>query len=294
MDAPDPAIPPGLRETTRASLDESSALAARWHGAAGGRLRYAYAPRFALSCTDELLREVAAEAPARGVRVHTHSSENRAELALVRDRAGVDNVDLPRPARPDRRPRRPRPLHPPRPAASAASWPGPGPTSCTARSSNLKLASGVALVPELLDAGVKVSIGADGAPCNNNLDAFLELRLAALLHKPRVGPRAIPARDRAPPRHQRRRRRPRPRRARSARSRSASAATSSRSTSRARTSTPTENPMSAIVYAARSSDVRHVAVDGRVVVRDRALLTLDLPRVVAQANQTARRLFKAL
>src|SRR5205807_2407355 len=64
---------------------------------------------------------------------------------------------------------------------------------CTCPSSNLKLASGICGLPELIAAGVSVAIGADGAPCNNNLDGFAELRLVALLHKPRRGPRAIPA-----------------------------------------------------------------------------------------------------
>jgi 5-methylthioadenosine/S-adenosylhomocysteine deaminase len=60
-------------------------------------------------------------------------------------------------------------------------------------SSNLKLASGFAKIPEMMDMGVFVSLGADGAPCNNNLDAFMEMRLAALIHKPRLGPTAMPA-----------------------------------------------------------------------------------------------------
>ena len=64
---------------------------------------------------------------------------------------------------------------------------------CHCPSSNLKLASGICPVPELIAAGVSVAIGADGAPCNNNLDGLLELRLTALLHKHRAGPRALPA-----------------------------------------------------------------------------------------------------
>jgi len=60
-------------------------------------------------------------------------------------------------------------------------------------SSNLKLASGVAPVPELLEGGVNVALGADGAPCNNTLDMFHEMRLAATLHKPRRGPTTLPA-----------------------------------------------------------------------------------------------------
>jgi 5-methylthioadenosine/S-adenosylhomocysteine deaminase len=55
---------------------------------------------------------------------------------------------------------------------------------------------------------------------------------------------------------------------------------------------PTASPWSAIAYAARSSDVRHVAVDGTVVVRDRKLHTLELPRVRERARTAATRLFR--
>ncbi|HUJ63752.1 MAG TPA: amidohydrolase family protein, partial [Kofleriaceae bacterium] len=192
MDAPDPHIPPGLRETTAASLDESAALAKRWHGAAGGRLRYAYAPRFALSCTDELLREVGARAKAQGLGVHTHASENQGEVALVRARFGKDNIfvldDFGL-------------LGPHACIAHAvhvsaderALIAARGAHVCTCPSSNLKLASGICPLPELIAAGVSCALGADGAPCNNNLDGFYELRLVALLHKPRGGPRTLPA-----------------------------------------------------------------------------------------------------
>jgi cytosine/adenosine deaminase-related metal-dependent hydrolase len=60
--------------------------------------------------------------------------------------------------------------------------------------SNLKLASGIALIPELLEDGVGMGIGADGAPCNNTLDMFQEMRLTALLHKARCGPETMDAR----------------------------------------------------------------------------------------------------
>jgi cytosine/adenosine deaminase-related metal-dependent hydrolase len=60
-------------------------------------------------------------------------------------------------------------------------------------SSNLKLGSGVARVPELLAQGISVSLGADGAPCNNTLDIFEEMRLAALIQKPLHGAHAMPA-----------------------------------------------------------------------------------------------------
>jgi cytosine/adenosine deaminase-related metal-dependent hydrolase len=162
---------------------------------------------------------------------------------------------------------------------------------CHCPSSNLKLASGIAPVPELIAAGVAVAIGADGAPCNNNLDGFLELRLAALLHKHRLGPRALPA----------------PEIVRMATLGGAAAlglgdAIGSLETGKradviavdtsAMHVVPTENPWSAIAYAAKSCDVKHVAVDGALVVRDRKLLNLELPVVRERARKAARRLWR--
>jgi 5-methylthioadenosine/S-adenosylhomocysteine deaminase len=289
MDAPDPQIPPGLRETTQHSLDESARLIKRWHGAAGDRLRYAYAPRFVLSCTDELLREVGVQSKARDVGIHTHASENRGEVDLVRQRFGKENIvvldelgllgpntciahgihltDIER-------------------AILAAR----GAHICTCPSSNLKLASGIAALPELIAAGISCAIGADGAPCNNNLDGFMELRLVALLHKPRVGPRALPA----------------PEVVRLAtlggaaalgqRERIGSLEVGKRGDVIAVDVTPlhtipTSSPWSQIAYAAKACDVRHVAVDGNVVVREKTLLTLDLGKVRAKATEAAAKLF---
>ena len=60
-------------------------------------------------------------------------------------------------------------------------------------SANLKLGSGIADIPHYLDKGIKVSLGADGPPCNNNLSIFTEMRLAALIQKPVHGPAAMDA-----------------------------------------------------------------------------------------------------
>jgi cytosine/adenosine deaminase-related metal-dependent hydrolase len=290
MDAPDPQIPAGLRESTRASLDESARLIARWHGAAEGRLRYAYAPRFVPSCTDELLREVGEQAVARGVRIHTHASENLGEIELVRRRFGKDNIAVlddfgllgdhcciahcVHISADERRLLAARGAH-----------------VCHCPSSNLKLASGICQVPELIAAGVSVAIGADGAPCNNNLDGLHELRLTALLHKHRAGPRALPA----------------PEVVRMATRGGAAALGLASQIGSLEVGkrgdaiaidvsgvhvAPTANPWSAIAYAARATDVRHVAVDGRVVVRDRELHTLELPRVRDRARAAAARLFR--
>jgi 5-methylthioadenosine/S-adenosylhomocysteine deaminase len=58
---------------------------------------------------------------------------------------------------------------------------------------NLKLASGIARIPELLAGGARVALGSDGPPCNNNLNLFQEMRLAALIQKPQYGPSSMPA-----------------------------------------------------------------------------------------------------
>jgi cytosine/adenosine deaminase-related metal-dependent hydrolase len=187
-------LPARLRESTQGSLDESVRLAKSWNGQARGRLRYAFAPRFVLSCTAELLREVARQSGQLGCRVHTHASENQAECQAVRDRVGQDNVDY---------------FHSlgllgDRTALAHGVWLTAHEQKLIAQtgthlvhcpSSNLKLASGVAKVPELAGLGVQWSLGCDGAPCNNNLDAWLEMRLAALLPKVRLGPTAMVARD---------------------------------------------------------------------------------------------------
>lgn len=70
-------------EILETSLRQSDELAARWHGASDGRLRYAFTPRFAVSCSAELLRESAALAEQHGAYWQTHLSEDTDEIAEV-------------------------------------------------------------------------------------------------------------------------------------------------------------------------------------------------------------------
>ncbi len=86
--ADDDHVPARLRERTRESIDESAALRRRWDGAANGRLRAAYAPRFAVSCSRELLEAVAALSGEQRVLVHTHASESQDEVEVVRRLSG--------------------------------------------------------------------------------------------------------------------------------------------------------------------------------------------------------------
>jgi 5-methylthioadenosine/S-adenosylhomocysteine deaminase len=151
--------------------------------------------------------------------------------------------------------------------------------------SNMKLASGIAPVPEYLAAGVTVGHGTDGAASNNDLDMFEAMRFAALLHKVKTGdPRAVPATsalEMATINGAK---------ALGLEGQIGSLEAGKRadlvvvSTSSARM-TPIYDPVSHLVYAAHGEDVRTVMVNGRVLMRDRKMLTLDEPAVLAEARK---------
>src|SRR5437764_11356510 len=85
-------VPSALHEEKRDSIWVSLLLLNEWHGRADNRLRYCFAPRFAVSCTRDLLSEVARLARERGVMIHTHASENRTEIEMVERETGERNV----------------------------------------------------------------------------------------------------------------------------------------------------------------------------------------------------------
>ena len=151
--------------------------------------------------------------------------------------------------------------------------------------SNLKLGSGVAPVPQMLARGVKVAFGTDGAASNNTLDLLRDAQLAALLYKGLAGdPTCMPARtvlemltiggarvlgiaDRVGTLEVGKR-----------------ADLICMALDRPRC-VPVFDPFAHLAYAARSADVRHVVVDGRVVVRDRELTTIDAPALLAEVQE---------
>jgi 5-methylthioadenosine/S-adenosylhomocysteine deaminase len=153
--------------------------------------------------------------------------------------------------------------------------------------SNLKLASGIAPIPAMLEAGVSVSIGTDGAASNNTLDLLRDLQIAALIHKTASGdPTVLPARTAVEMAT-----------AGGARALGledrigilrvgAEADVVCWDTS-APHMTPLYDPASHLAFACRGSDARHVVVAGRTVVRDRDLLTMDLERLRAQVQERA-------
>jgi 5-methylthioadenosine/S-adenosylhomocysteine deaminase len=190
MDVGDGA-PEGLATSAREALARTEALCAEFHGEAG-RLWIAVAPRFVLSCTEGLARDAAALAAQRGLRVHTHAAEHRDEIAAVRARFGAPYLEvllaqgllggttsLAHCVHTEPRER------------ELMAETGTAVLHCP--SANLKLGSGIAPIAAYRQLGLRVALGADGAPCNNRLSMLTELRQAALLQALTAGPGAFGA-----------------------------------------------------------------------------------------------------
>ncbi|AIQ64598.1 5-methylthioadenosine/S-adenosylhomocysteine deaminase [compost metagenome] len=180
-------------EVQRQKLAEAVAFAKDYHGSAGGRITAMISPHSPYTCPPDFFEKFVQAAHDLDLPLHTHMSETRREVeqneadfglrpvahleklgmftrpSLVAHGVHLNDEEIEILARYQ---------------VGVSHNPG----------SNLKLASGVARVPELLKAGVTVSLGTDGPASNNNLDMFEEMRLAALIHKGVSGdPTAVPA-----------------------------------------------------------------------------------------------------
>ena len=155
--------------------------------------------------------------------------------------------------------------------------------------SNLKLGSGIAPAPEMRARGITVSLGADGGACNNRLDMFEEMRLAAVLQAMRLQPGVLPARDvlwmatRA-----------------GARTLGLEREIGSIEAGKRGdvivvdrdrlTLAPDVDPYSTLVYAARGTDVRTTIVGGEVLIDEFVPVRVDAAAVAAEARAQARAL----
>ncbi|MGB3028682.1 MAG: amidohydrolase [Candidatus Microthrix parvicella] len=253
-----------------------------WHTAIG---RWAH-PHATYTLAPDQLSAVAAAAREVGARIHTHAAESEGEVAMVSEAHGLRPVEL---------------LdtlgllgadvvlahavHLDDDEIAAIARSGTSVAHCPG--SNLKLGSGVARIPELLDAGVTVGLGTDGPASSNDLDLFATMRLAALIHKGVSGDASVMTAHQV---------------LRAATIGGATllgAGDELGSIEQGKLAdlvvldpgaphlTPTYDPVGTVVYAAGRGDVTDVWVGGRRVVADRALLTMDV--APARAAVSARR-----
>jgi 5-methylthioadenosine/S-adenosylhomocysteine deaminase len=278
-------VPSDLREETRKSVRESLELIESWHGRAEGRVRCCFAPRFAVSCTRELLAEVAELAREHRVMIHTHASENQSECEIVERDSGLRNVAyLDSLGISGAHVVLAHCIHLDDAEMGILARTKTNVAHCP--SSNLKLGSGIARVSEMLSRGISVSLGADGAACNNRLDMFTEMRTAALLQKALHGPQVLPA-------------------ARALRMATIDGARamglekeigSLEIGKRADVilvdldqlhCSPKQDVISSLVYSAQPFDVHATIIDGRIVMRERELVTMDESVLIEEANREA-------
>jgi len=284
MDSGD-SLPDALREDTDATLAHAESLGTAFDGGDNGRLSYALNPRFILSCSDDLWRGLRDLSVARGWPIHTHALEQREETAAVRQlKGGRDEVEyfdengilaqrlcIAHGVQLE--------------ASHLERVDGSRFSVVHCPSSNLKLGSGIADLVGIRSAGVPVGLGADGAPCSNDLDAFTEIRLAALLQHLTHGPASFSGLDAV-------------RLATSegaqalglggrtgilAEGRAADVLVLSRS--RPETWSRRADPHDLVAYSSSRADVRHVIADGRLLVEDGALTHLDLAEIRRRADE---------
>ncbi len=184
---------PDFKSNTKDELSYMNDLARDYHNKEKGRIKYGFAPRFVLSCSEELLKESKSmKKDFPGSVYHTHASESKGEIEEVRKKHNKENIEyfdsinvL------DKETVLAHCIHLNENEIQILKNKNVRVAHCP--SANLKLGSGIANIPEYIKRGISVSIGADGAPCNNNLSAFTEMRLAALIQKPIHGADAMDA-----------------------------------------------------------------------------------------------------
>ncbi len=175
---------PSFCETTDWNLKIAHDLAKAYHNSNGGKIKFGFAPRFVLSCTEKLLKETKEMMKEfHGSIFHTHSSENQKEVKTVRKLKGKENIEYLDSIKVlDSGTVLAHCIHVNDNEIKSLKKNFARVVHCP--SSNLKLGSGIANIPRYLKEGISVSLGADGAPCNNSLSVFNEMRHAALIQKP--------------------------------------------------------------------------------------------------------------
>jgi len=276
-------MPAGLVEEKRACIKEAKSMVKKWNGR-GGLVSTWLAPRSLGGCSRELYAEVAELAREHKTRVTMHLAEVREDVRYAKQNFGLTPFEFIEKAG----------LAGPQSLFAHMVWLTDEDVRRVAKtkanvahcpSSNLKLASGIPKVPELLRAGANVGLGCDGAPCNNSYDMIREMKLAALIQKGRLlNPLVMPAAtvlEMAT--------------VRGARAMGMESELGSIEVGKKADLvfidlkkphlTPYRDVASNILYSAMGSDVDTVMVNGRLLLRHGRALTLDEDRILGEAQR---------
>jgi cytosine/adenosine deaminase-related metal-dependent hydrolase len=277
-------MPPGLVEDKAACVREAKSMIRRWNSIREGLVSVWVAPRSLGGCSKELYMEVAELAREYGTRITMHLAEVKEDVKYARQNFGstpfefIERVGLAGP----------------RSLFAHMVWLEDSDIRSVARtrsnvahcpSSNLKLASGIPRVPEMMKAGVNVGLGCDGAPCNNSYDMIREMKLAAVIQKARLlDPQAMPATSVLEMAT-----------INGARAMGMQSEVGSIKVGkmadlvlidlRKPHLVPFRDVVSNIVYSAMGSDVDTVLVGGRVLLREGKALTLNEERIMSEAQR---------
>ena len=275
-----------------AAYQDNLRLLDEWNGANGGRLLADLCIHGEYTSTPKVVEAVAAQAKARGARMHIHLSETQAEHEECKQRHGMTPAaymqargvfDVPT-------------------TAAHCVWlegedfdilKAHGVIVACCPASNLKLASGYADVPRMLDMGINVALGTDGAASNNNLNILQDLYLFGVVYKGFYRDSTLIT----------------PAQALYAATRAGALSQGRTDTGRLavgcradlcviNTDTPQFTPMTDaacnVVYAAQGADVRLTMVDGEVLYRDGVYTTIDIEKVKAEAQRHTDAILRSL
>jgi len=282
---------PGMIEDAETCLHEVESHFKRWDGKANGRIRVWYGARSLGGCTRELYERIAKGAQKLGTGVTMHLSEIEEDVRYAKKEFGMMPAEFMNEVG----------LAGRNVVFAHGVWltemewrilADKGGSVAHCPSSNMKLASGIAKVPEMLQTGVNVGLGCDGGPSNNCYDMMREMKAASLLHKVRtMDPLTMSAGTVLE----------------MATIKGARALGQERQIgsievgkkadliivdTRKPHLTPTFNPVSNIVYAGEGSDVDTAIIDGNIVMENRIVKTLDGEKVVRVASERAARLLE--
>ncbi len=281
---------PGMVEDSDDAFQEALDMHARWEGAADGRIQVWFGPRPPGGASADLYRRMTAAAKERGMGITMHLAEVREDVAYIRSQYDMRPVEFLESVG----------MVGPRVLLIHTVWLDDDDIQRLARTgthvthnpiSNTKLASGIAPIPAMLAAGVNVGLGTDAATCNNTFDMINDMRWAACLHKVNTSdPTATPCETVLE----------------MATINGAKAMGLEKEIGSLEVGkradfvaldldkphvVPAPDPVSAIVYSAKGSDVDTVVIDGKVVVSGGQALTMDEERILHEAKERAAKLY---